>query len=62
VTFLVTRDTKSYQILGGVIAQSASPLNVMGLKILHASARLASLAIALQNFPAELAISFRLKS
>jgi len=33
----------------------------MNLKILHAPARLASPAISLQNFTAELAISFRIK-
>jgi hypothetical protein len=34
---------------------------MMDLKIFHSSARLASPAISLQNFPAELAISFRIK-
>jgi hypothetical protein len=47
VSFLVTHDTKSYQILGRVITQSASPLNVMDLKILHLPAPLAMPAISL---------------
>jgi hypothetical protein len=53
--------TKSYQILGRVIAQMAAWLNVMDLKIFHAPARLTSPAISLQDFPAELTISFRIK-
>ena len=57
----VTANTKSYQIGFGVIAQSAPPLNVMDLKIFHPSARLATPAITLQYFPAELAIRFRIK-
>ena len=61
VGVLVALDTKSYQILGRVIAQSAPRLNVMDLKIFHAPARLATPAISLQNFAAELAISFRIK-
>jgi hypothetical protein len=52
---------ESDQILGGVIAQSAPPLNVMDLKILHSPARLTTPSISLQNFPAELAIGFRIK-
>jgi hypothetical protein len=59
--FLMARRAEGDQILGSVIAQSAPRLNVMDLKILHAPARLATPAISLQDFAAELAISFRLK-
>ena len=61
VSNLVADDTKSYQIFGSVIAQSTPRLNVMDLKILHSPARLATSAISLQNFAAELAIGFRVK-
>jgi hypothetical protein len=61
VGILVALDTKNYQILGRVIAQSAPWLNVMDLKILHAPAPLATPSISLQAFTAELAISFRVK-
>jgi hypothetical protein len=53
--------TKSYQILGRVIALPAPPLNVMDLKTFHPPARLASPSVSLQNFAAELAIRFRIK-
>ena len=59
--FLMARCAEGDQILGSVIAQSAPRLNVMDLKILHSPARLATPAISLQDFPAELAISFRVK-
>ncbi len=59
--FLMARCAESDQILGSVIAQSAPRLNVMDLKIFHAPARLATPAISLQDFAAELAISFRIK-
>jgi hypothetical protein len=59
--FLMARCAEGDQILGSVIAQSATPLNVMDLKIFHSPARLASPAISLQNFAAEQAISFRVK-
>jgi len=59
--FLVARCAEGDQILGSVIAQSAPRLNVMDLKILHSPARLTSPPISLQDFPAELAISFRIK-
>ena len=55
-------NTKCHQVLGSVIAQSASRLNVMDLKILHAPAPLTTPSVSLQDFPAELAISFRVKS
>jgi hypothetical protein len=58
---LIACCTESDQILGSVIAQSAPPLNVMDLKAFHSPARLASPAISLQDFTAELAKSFRIK-
>ena len=61
VSVLMALDTESYEILGRIIAQAAPRLNVMDLKILHAPARLATPSISLQNFVAELAISFRIK-
>ena len=60
--FLMARRAEDNQIFGSVIAQSASRLNVMDLKVLHSPARLATPAISLQDFTAELAISFRIKS
>ena len=57
----VAFNTKCHQVLGSVIAQSASRLNVMDLKIFHAPARLATPAVSLQDFIAKLAISFRVK-
>jgi hypothetical protein len=45
--FLMARCTEGYQILGRVIAQSASRLDVMDLKILHAPAPLATPPISL---------------
>ena len=59
--FLVARRAEGDQIFGNVIAQSAPRLNVMDLKIFHAPARLATPAVSLQDFTAELAISFRIK-
>ena len=50
--FLMARRAEGDQIIGLVIAQSTSWLNVMDLKTLHASARLASPSISFQNFPA----------
>jgi hypothetical protein len=59
--FLMARCAQGDQILGRVAAQSAPRLNMMHLKIFHPPTPLASPAISLQNFPAELAISFRVK-
>jgi len=59
--FLMARRTEGDQIPCRVITQSASWLNVVDLKILHAPARLATPAVSLQNFTAKLAISFRIK-
>jgi hypothetical protein len=61
VSVMVTLGAKSYEILSRIIAQSASRLNVMDLKILHAPAPLAAPSISLENFSAELAIGFRIK-
>jgi hypothetical protein len=59
--FLMAGRAEGNQILGSVIAQSAPPLNVMDLKILPAPAPLASPAISLQDFTAELTIGFWIK-
>ena len=61
VSVLVALDTESYEILSRIIAQAAPRLNVMDLKIFHAPARLATPAVSLQDFPAELAIGCRVK-
>jgi hypothetical protein len=45
--FLMTRCTQSDQIFGRVIAEAASPLNVMDLKLLHYPARLTTPSISL---------------
>jgi hypothetical protein len=58
---LVALDAKSYEILSGIIAQAAARLNVMDLKIIHSPARLTTPSISIQDFPAELAKSFRVK-
>ena len=57
----VAHDAKSYQILGCVIAELAPRLNVMDLKVFHSPADLATPAVPLQDFVAELAISLRLE-
>jgi len=61
VSVLVALGAKSYEILSRIIAQSAPPLDVMDLKTFHSPAGLATPAISLQDFLAELAISFRIK-
>jgi hypothetical protein len=58
VSALVARDAKSDQILGRVIAEAASGLNVMDLQALDAPARLATPAVSLQDFIAQLAVGF----
>ena len=60
--FLMARCAEDDQILSDIVAQSAPRLNVMNLKTLHAPARLATPTVSLQDFLAELAISFRVKS
>jgi hypothetical protein len=57
----VARRAESHQILCSVIAQSASRLNVMDLKVLPATAGLAPPTISLQDFAAELAIALKVK-
>jgi hypothetical protein len=47
VRFLVTQDTESYQILGGVVAEIAARLNVVDLETFDAAARLAAPAVSL---------------
>jgi hypothetical protein len=59
--FFMARCAKCDQILGNIVAESTSRLNVVDLKVLHAPARLATPAISLQHFMAELLISFRVK-
>jgi hypothetical protein len=61
MNFLVAPNTKSHQIFIRVIAQSASGLNVMDLKTFNPPTQLATPAISLQDFAAELAIGFRIK-
>ena len=61
VSVLVALDTKSYEILSRIIAQAASWLDVMDLETLRSPAPLATPAISLQDFAAELAISFKVK-
>jgi len=58
VSFLVTHDTKSHQILDRVIAQTATRLNVVDFESLDRATGLAAPAIALQDFSAELAVGF----
>ena len=55
----MARRAEGDQIFGPVIAQSASRLNVMDLKIFHSPAALATPPISVQDFAAELTISFR---
>ena len=61
VSFLMARRAEGDQILGSVIAQSASRLNVMDLETLRSSAALATPAVSLQDFVAEVAIPLRIK-
>ena len=46
VSFLVTQDTKSYQIFGRVIAEAAPRLDVMDLEAFDLSAGLAAPAVS----------------
>ena len=59
--YLMARCAEGDKILGNVIAQSASRLNVMDLKALHSTTPLATPAVSLQDLAAELAISFKVK-
>ena len=59
--FLVARRAEGDQVFRDIIAQSAPRPNVVDLKIRHAPAPLATPAVSLQDFAAELAISSRIK-
>lgn len=59
VSFLVTHNAKSDQILGRVITQAAPRLNVMDLKILRSPAELAMPAVSIEHCTAELTVGFR---
>jgi hypothetical protein len=59
--FLMARHAEGDEILGGVIAESAPPFNVMDLKVFHPPARLATPAVSLQDLPTELAIGVSVK-
>ena len=59
--FLMARRAEGDQILGNIISESAPRLYVMDLKAFHPPAPLTTPAISLQDFAAELAISFRIK-
>ena len=61
MSFLVTDGTKSYQILGRVMAEAAPRLNVMDLKVSDLAARLATPTVPLEDFMAELTIGLRLE-
>ena len=61
VSILMTPDAKSYEILSRIIAQAASGLKVMDLEAFDAAAKLATPAIPLENFMAELAVGLSLK-
>jgi hypothetical protein len=56
MSFLMARSAEGNQILGRVIAEAASRLNMMDMKIFHPSARLATPAVSLQNFTADLTV------
>jgi len=58
VGVLMALATKSYQILGRVIAEVAPRLNVMDLKVFCSPADLATPAVPLQDFAAELTVGF----
>jgi hypothetical protein len=61
VGVLVALDAKNYEILSRIITQAIPGFDVMDLKTLDAPTRLATPAVSLQDFAAELAISFRVK-
>jgi hypothetical protein len=61
VSLLMGLDANGNKIIGRVITQLAARPNVMDLKILHAPAPLTTPSVSLQNFPAKLAIRFRIK-
>ena len=57
----MTQDTKSYQILGSIMAEAASRLDVVDLKAVDLPSRLATPAVPLEDFAAELAVSLWLE-
>jgi len=57
----VAASTKGYQILGGVIPQLTSRLNVVDLQPLDRAARLAAPAIPLKDFTTESAVGVRIE-
>src|SRR5580658_9342628 len=59
MSFSMARCAQGDQILGRVIAQSTSSLNVVDLKTIYSAARLATPVVSLQDIAAELAIRFR---
>jgi hypothetical protein len=61
VSFLVTDDAKSDQILGRVMAEVAPRLDVMDLKVSDLPTPLATPAVPLEDFMAELVVSLRLE-
>jgi hypothetical protein len=61
VSFLALHGAQGDKNLGRVIAQSAPWQNVMDLKVFHPTTLLASPAVSLQDFAAQLAMSFRAK-
>jgi hypothetical protein len=61
VSFLVANDAKSDQVLGRVMAKAAPRLDVMDLKAFDLPAPLATPSVPLEDFTAELAISFMLR-
>jgi hypothetical protein len=61
VNSMVAPFTESDEILCGIISHVASPCNVMDLKAFNPPAALATPAVALQNFPAELTVSVGIK-
>ena len=61
VSFLVAHSTKSYQILGGVIAEAPARLNVMDLEILRSPTVLAAPTVPLQYLTPQEAIRSRIE-
>jgi|HubBroStandDraft_1064217.scaffolds.fasta_scaffold389269_2 hypothetical protein len=58
VSVSVAHDAKSDEILSRIVTQSAPPLNMMDLKIFCSPADLATPAVPLQYFMAELTVGF----
>ena len=58
VSFLVAGDANSYEIFGRIVAEPASGLNVVYLKIFLAAADLATPTVPLEDLATELPIGF----